>query len=38
MTTKNTLNASEHFEQIKPGIEALAQKYHVSRQVDAATR
>ena len=37
MTTKTTKNSSEHFDKIKPGIDAHAQWYHVSRQVDGDT-
>ncbi len=36
MTTQITPNSSEHYETIKLGIDAHAQWYHVSRQVDGA--
>ena len=37
MTTQTTPNSSEQYETIKLGIDAHAQWYHVSRQVDGAT-
>ena len=37
MTTQNTPNSSEQYEAIKLGIDAHAQWYSVSRQVDGAT-
>ena len=37
MTTQTTPNSSEQYETIKLGIDAHAQWYYVSRQVDGAT-